>query len=292
MLWYEQIVRTILFTVMVSAGCGFTPGFLAPDASVRGDVPMDEPGIPDRDGDGVVDSQDLCPDDADPMQRDHDGDQHGDVCDGCPHLPSSADPDGDGDRVGDACDPRPTMGGDERVMWFGFYADDAQAIAGWSKTGTWTINDGWLSVADSNSVEVIRPPAIVDRAHLQTSMRIDDYSDPNAAAGTLTGHVADSMGNIVQFYQCALFKSGSVINARSTSEDAELEDDYDPYGGSYANGAIHSITASFGTTFDCTFAPPETTVSSVLGNLAGRVTLLAQRAAVSYDYLFVVEIGQ
>ena len=76
-----------------------------PDAAPAPDGP---PG--DRDGDGVPDGDDLCPDVRDPDQRDHDGDRIGDACDNCPGIanPSQANtteatPDG----VGDACDPWP-----------------------------------------------------------------------------------------------------------------------------------------------------------------------------------------
>lgn len=62
----------------------------------------------DRDGDGVKDDVDNCPNKANPNQHDEDGDSIGDVCDPCPHLAGSA-ADSDGDGVGDACDPQPTI---------------------------------------------------------------------------------------------------------------------------------------------------------------------------------------
>lgn len=73
-------------------------------------------GIYDRDGDGIVDEQDNCPDVPNPDQADLDGDGVGDACDddidgdgipndqdNCPRVynPDQADTDGDG--VGDAC---------------------------------------------------------------------------------------------------------------------------------------------------------------------------------------------
>ena len=96
----------------------------------------------DKDGDGVDDAKDLCPDVFDPIrpidgmkQADTDGDGIGDACDPCPRdgknacarpdardtdgdgvrdgvdlCPEIADPtqaDADGDGVGDACDPCP-----------------------------------------------------------------------------------------------------------------------------------------------------------------------------------------
>lgn len=57
-----------------------------PDWSCHGDI-CPEPGDPpvdtenDRDGDGVPDETDLCPDTSDPYQEDRDGDGLGDACD-------------------------------------------------------------------------------------------------------------------------------------------------------------------------------------------------------------------
>jgi Thrombospondin type 3 repeat len=60
-----------------------------------------------RDGDGVVDGSDNCPDVRNPTQHDEDADAYGDVCDLCPHIGDPMQPDADGDAVGDACDPDP-----------------------------------------------------------------------------------------------------------------------------------------------------------------------------------------
>ncbi len=82
--------------------------------------------ITDRDGDGIPDDDDNCPDTANPDQADSDGDGRGDACDACP-LDAANDADGDGvcgnvdncpianpdqadsdgDGRGDACDACP-----------------------------------------------------------------------------------------------------------------------------------------------------------------------------------------
>ena len=59
----------------------------------------------DRDGDGVVDCQDVCPFLPDPGQADQDGDGVGDGCDNCPAVPNPDQVDSDRDGAGDACDP-------------------------------------------------------------------------------------------------------------------------------------------------------------------------------------------
>lgn len=84
--------------------------------------------LPDRDEDGVLDFDDLCPDTADPTNADTDADGLGDVCEACP-LDADNDLDGDGvcgdvdncaavgnaeqedadlDGLGDACDACPS----------------------------------------------------------------------------------------------------------------------------------------------------------------------------------------
>ena len=79
----------------------------------------------DRDGDGIVDSEDNCPNNANPDQANMDGDLAGDVCDfdrdgdgvcnfcgifippkdNCPDDFNPEQEDTDGDGLGDVCDP-------------------------------------------------------------------------------------------------------------------------------------------------------------------------------------------
>ncbi|MFO0839861.1 MAG: thrombospondin type 3 repeat-containing protein [Phycisphaerae bacterium] len=58
----------------------------------------------DSDKDGIVDSEDNCPNAANPDQADSDGDGIGDVCDNCPSVANPDQADADGDGVGDVCD--------------------------------------------------------------------------------------------------------------------------------------------------------------------------------------------
>jgi hypothetical protein len=72
---------------------------------------------PDNDGDGILNDDDNCPDDANPQQEDMDEDGRGDICDddrdgdgfinnddNCPDIANPDQEDTDSDGVGDACD--------------------------------------------------------------------------------------------------------------------------------------------------------------------------------------------
>ncbi len=62
----------------------------------------------DLDADGVADTCDNCPDDANFLQQDADGDGVGDACDNCVNASNPDQTDTDGDNFGDACDGCPT----------------------------------------------------------------------------------------------------------------------------------------------------------------------------------------
>ncbi len=59
---------------------------------------------PDSDQDGVIDSVDNCPKDANKEQTDSDGDKVGDACDNCPKQSNPLQSDTDKDGAGDTCD--------------------------------------------------------------------------------------------------------------------------------------------------------------------------------------------
>ena len=82
--------------------------------------------IPDRDGDGVDDKTDNCPDAFNSDQADGDEDGIGDACDNCPDDANTDQFDRDDDGIGDVCDT--------------FTAD---SFNDWSATGTQGEN-GWF----------------------------------------------------------------------------------------------------------------------------------------------------
>jgi PKD repeat protein len=66
----------------------------------------------DADEDGVLDSQDNCPDEYNPAQEDTDSDGPGDACDNCPENINPDQADSDGDTLGDMCDSCTDTDGD------------------------------------------------------------------------------------------------------------------------------------------------------------------------------------
>ena len=83
--------------LILLACSGTEPGPPA-DAGDSGPTPSMDAGQLDRDGDGVPDEDDNCPDHANPEQEDSDGDGVGDACDTCPFTPNA----GRGDEPGQA----------------------------------------------------------------------------------------------------------------------------------------------------------------------------------------------
>jgi OmpA-OmpF porin, OOP family len=123
------------FELGVGAGPGLTSGFGTPDVRIIGMVAftpmMKKPAPPDRDGDGVPDAEDACPEvpaprEANPARPgcpaplDRDGDGIPDEADACPDVPgiASTDPgrngcpmDRDGDGIPDTKDACPDQPG-------------------------------------------------------------------------------------------------------------------------------------------------------------------------------------
>ncbi len=106
----------------VAAGTGLTNGVGAPDFRVFGTLAW-SPSDDDRDGDGIRDSKDECPDDPGPVEnngcpyKDTDGDGLLDPDDACPEIPGPIENKGcpyadtDGDGVVDAQDKCPEVPG-------------------------------------------------------------------------------------------------------------------------------------------------------------------------------------
>ena len=142
--------------------------------------------LPDRDGDGLPDPSDNCPDAPNPAQENGDADGLGDACDNCPTVANQDQTDSDGDKVGDVCD-----------------SEIADSSRDWSTTGEQGLNNwfyGYYTVTlDSDGtyvaeddfkafVKIDGEPVTQDG----NNWRGGDWglsSDPNATGGPWT-HVA------------------------------------------------------------------------------------------------------
>jgi hypothetical protein len=127
----------------------------------------------DRDGDGVPDAQDNCPDVANPDQGNEDGDRFGDACDPCPTVKDDAPTDSDGDGVGDACDPNPQTPGDHIELFEGFH----HGLPNWSRSPGWVAVTGdavQVTSAGDKSVEfLVVPVANADHITLSAQVVVD-----------------------------------------------------------------------------------------------------------------------
>jgi hypothetical protein len=307
--------------VVLFASCGFPhgqPGNNGDDAGPRDaadgavdmmiDAPMsiiDAPpdmAVPtDSDGDGVLDPSDNCPTMANTNQRDHDADGNGDVCDRCPHLANATDPDGDSDGVGDACDPRPTTGGDSRVFFEGFY--DTNAIAGWTETGNgnWFVSNGVLTQSSSSTsftTHTLQPPGNWPRAAITAGVRVIALG--NATGGFDTPHVSVATGIANnQSYWCSVVDEGNSDKVYASIFRPNMSPDYPsmPWTGQFTtNSELRITSALIGTTNVATAV--QTTPSAVsvtamgnIGSPAGSVQVATRTAAASFDYIFIVSVG-
>ncbi len=120
-------------------------------------------GCVDSDGDGVCDSEDNCPANANPNQEDADGDGVGDACDNCRDVANPDQEDTDDDGVGDACQDGPRLcdlDGDDDVDSLDIRAIRLLMKAippGYNPVGdSWPVGnpDGKLTVNDSRQCTI------------------------------------------------------------------------------------------------------------------------------------------
>jgi hypothetical protein len=265
----------------------------SPDATA--DAAPDAPPA-DTDGDGVPDANDNCPMAANADQRDHDDDGRGDVCDLCPHIPETTDVDDDSDGVGNACDPRPMTGGDTRALWVGFY--DANDITGWVQNAqTFSVMNGHLVGGRTGSgLDYIYYPTSFQHAYIETLAHYDALAN---ATGSVSPGAVVFTGDAgpVQYYECeavATNGGGKTVYAIDAYPINQSHADQMTWTGTLAVGSeIMLKDGVFGDKHICraTQGANDVSVTQDAGGTVGAAVLGTANATISYDYLFVVEIG-
>ena len=277
------------------------------------DAPVDTPG--DRDGDGVTDDVDNCPDIANPGQANEDGDDRGDACDLCPHLAGTVpgtDGDDDHDGIGNQCDPHD--GPDQLIVFLPFNDQselDHFEIRGAGITkATWTISNGQLHSTDPalataqqlvwTGESISGPVWIEGFAHVDALAA----GGPATRFAAITGAYDDS--NAVDMYACGVHAD----DAADASFAAAIHYVTPPNVGVILTslGPIATMTNGLaghqslkvtepdgptgtGSLQDCV-ASTQTVSQTVFGYLpAGYPGVRVLGMTASFDYLFVVKIG-
>jgi hypothetical protein len=267
--------------------CAAACSFEIPDAAVGGDG-----GPGDRDGDGVRDQDDLCPDDADASNLDYDDDGHGDVCDHCPHLADMGDKDGDRDGVGDACDPDPMHPTERAVLWLNFddMAGTMAKTAGWDRDGTWALTDGWLRSTSGDFITHFRAIGVpLTRGSAATRVRIDQGTGNAPSVALVVGLVGAPGTFPSQNYQCALELSSNSVTARSVENGMIADTESKPYPGTLAQANTTVDLELALTGMDKCSGDNVTTMSAINANPSGEFELFASNLRVSFDYVFLVD---
>jgi hypothetical protein len=308
--------------LVFGAACNFSSGTLAPDDGAN--VPDDGPRIDaptndapmtdavtqtdaapdatiaptDTDGDTIADTSDNCPSVANTNQRNHDGDPKGDACDRCPHLASTTDPDGDSDGVGDDCDPRPSTGGDAIALFEGFY--DTTSINGWTSSGAgiWSVGSGVLSQTSttaSTTTNGLSPPLTVARAFVMSSATVISLGNGNSDFDA--PHVSIAAGvTSNQSYWCSVVDDGNSDKVYASVLRPAMAPSFPntAWSGTFTTGSQLQLQLSLlGSSNACTVRQGGTmaNIAGTIGSASGAPQLATRTASASFDYLFVVSIG-
>lgn len=246
----------------------------------------------DRDGDGILDGVDNCPDVANADQGNEDGDKFGDACDPCPPVADDTPADSDGDGVADACDPNPQTAGDKIELFEGFH----RGVPNWSHSPHWTAATDAVRVAsaDENSVEFLALPSS-NPDHITLSAQVvieqtvaggDDDIDVVVPEDTTTDIGVD----------CELHEPPSGLANRRLS----LFDDLKNFGSDLSNAPLAWTNNSpyklaltrKGTSFTCaaagTTAPTLTGTSMTGGGFNPSAAIRAYGLTARVDWVMVV----
>lgn len=285
----------------VLAGCSFelTPAGSGIDA-VAGDARLDatfdatvpDASSPDLDDDTVPNGADNCPLVANLNQRDHDADLRGDACDVCPHLPSAVHVDSDNDGIGDDCDPRPTLPGDVVALWDGFYPDSA--ALSWTKSGTWTLDNGALRQTAMGTA-FIAMPMVLPRTFVQASAIVDVVAGITSTIGVFAGDPLDN----IQSYGCVAHRDTTSFVPQTVVASAKwlgtpgLRTPVSWTGALAAGTSFRFELALTPAGTECEVRQgSETGVDSELASTTtGRAGIFLDDVSTRFDYVFVVQPG-
>lgn len=312
----------VLFAmVLASVSCGGSAEDRGPDATVDAGVPPVDPNV-DADDDGVFDIDDNCLGKKNANQADVDQDGVGDICDNCPTLPNVGQGNTDGDGLGDACDLRPTQGGDD-LIFYGFDTDQAGIPPGWivaqgstNDIGDWTVIGGKLvqqAITEQPTriylnMEDAVGPVIVETSMTVDSLPADDALVPAPQVGLLAAYNNGAVNaELDTGYGCLLEKAipGPQTKIRVTSF-APVNSSSDQVtawelrqSGQYRL-ALQQQSIDTSSSTRCKALQGEipdsdqTPVSmdtSFPGPTDGQVGLQTHRAAVSFDYFVIYQLG-
>ncbi len=297
------MMRALLFVCL--AACSFQ-GHAAPPDAIQADARnIDAKGIDaatgsdagaqDTDGDGVADGSDNCPTVANADQHDKDGDGRGDACDLCPHIAETTDTDTDGDGVGDACDPRPKLAGDVRKAFIGFY--DPNDTQGWLGNTVWTVANGTLTGGSTTGALAYTYPNVTyQHAFVQTSVHINQLGMANGSQSPGALVYNGDAGGTAHYYACeaALGNGGSKSVNGTAVYPGNSNVAQQPWTGTLAVGTDLMYTDMLAaSTHTCTVSQGARSVpvTQTAGATNGVVAPAATYANVSYDYLWIVEVG-
>ena len=268
---------------------------VTPDAAsdARDDAAIDAPdaGPGDRDGDGILDTLDNCPDKANADQLDEDGDAVGDACDNCPGTANATQADtteATPDGVGDACDPDPANA--TKISVFdGFNATPI----GWTLDSGITVSNGKIHVPAGNAAN---PPLVSDHGWVETRYHIEQA--PTGASITYRSvEVLSQVGNTGDMgYRCGVFDNPNNPGDRH----GEIQMFVNPYSvaGSTADGkntAVgdvgHLWLAYSGNSLECKTTLPARDIIAVPPETGrtGQLGVYTQNLTVGFDYLVVYE---
>jgi hypothetical protein len=172
------------------------------------------------------------------------------------------------------------MAGDQRILFEGFY--DATSIMGWTAggNGTWSVANGVLTQSSTNNsttTNTLSPPGSVARA-----------------AVTAGVHVI-ALGNN-QSYWCSVVRDDNGTNKVYATTINGLSQNFPNTGwaGTFAaNSDLRLDLALLGGNNVCTATQGATTatIQGNTNNVGGSVSVATRTASASFDYLFVVSIG-